>query len=106
MRQISSGGVSAASVPRGSNPRCSKDNRGGVHPAAQGLIVDAELAADLDVLRALIASAPSQATNGLQQAIDEAKQASHAAPKDPASNPPTATPRAHPSTAPSHRPDS
>jgi len=66
--------------------------------------VRADLQHHLDVLRALIAGAPSQATNGLQQAIDEAKHASHAAPKDPSSNPSTATPRAHPSTAPSHRP--
>jgi hypothetical protein len=40
----------------------------------------ADLQHHLDVLRALIATAPAQATSGLQQAIDEANHASGATP--------------------------
>jgi hypothetical protein len=64
----------------------------------------ADLQHHLDVLQALISSAPSEATSGLQQAIDEAGHASGVVPTTAPSTPSQPSPPAHESTQPSHRP--
>jgi hypothetical protein len=65
----------------------------------------ADLQHHLDVLRALITTAPPQATNGLQQAIDEAGNASGVTPTSrPSPAPRPSPPASRESAAPSHRP--
>jgi hypothetical protein len=64
----------------------------------------AELQHHLDVLQALISSAPSEATSGLQQAIDEAGHASGVVPTTSPSTPSQPSPPVHASAAPTHRP--
>ena len=66
--------------------------------------VVADLQHHLDVLQALISQVPSEATSGLQQAIDEAGHASGVVPSTSPSTPSQPSPPAHESTPPSHRP--
>jgi hypothetical protein len=64
----------------------------------------ADLQHHLDVLRALLNTAPAQATSGLQQAIDEANHASGAAPTGKPSGGSHPSPASHASDPPAHRP--
>jgi hypothetical protein len=58
----------------------------------------------LDVLRALLDTAPAQATSGLQQAIDEANHASGATPTGKPAGGPHPSPAPHSSDPATHRP--
>jgi hypothetical protein len=72
---------------------------GGLDPA-----VLADLQHRLDVLRALMSTAPSHATNGLQQAIDAAKHASGETPIGKPSGVPHPSPASHASDPPTRKP--
>jgi hypothetical protein len=64
----------------------------------------ADLQHHFDVLRALMSTAPSQATNGLQQAIDAAKHASAETPAGKPSAVPHPSPAPHASEPATHKP--
>ena len=64
----------------------------------------ADLQHHVDILRALIATAPPQATSGLQQAIDEARHASSGTPSGRPSGGSHASPAPQRSDPPAHRP--